>query len=50
MATDLQPACLPNTCQWTAHTQNGDYMIQVAWPMPWSKDRVPNDDEPVQTM
>ncbi|KAK7417726.1 hypothetical protein QQX98_004382 [Neonectria punicea] len=51
MAAALEPAHVPNTCQYTARTDRGDYIVQVAWPLAWSKDRVPpEDDNPVSTI
>jgi len=48
----LETAAGPNTCQWIAKSvDRGDFLIQVAWPLAWSKEGVPqeNDPEP-QTM
>lgn len=36
----------PNTCQYTTETPRGDYLIQIAWPLCWSEDRVPPEDDP----
>ncbi|KAH7176857.1 Alpha/Beta hydrolase protein [Dactylonectria macrodidyma] len=46
----MEPAHLPNTCQYTAKTDRGDYIVQVAWPLIWGEDRVPQKEEPVNTL
>ncbi|KJX92718.1 siderophore esterase IroE-like like protein [Zymoseptoria brevis] len=37
----LSPAHLPNTCQYTIPTSRGPYLIQIAWPLCWTSDRLP---------
>ncbi|KAH8680332.1 Alpha/Beta hydrolase protein [Ilyonectria robusta] len=46
----MEHAHLPNTCQYTAKTDRGDYIVQVAWPLIWGEDRVPHKEEPVNTI
>ncbi|KAF7544674.1 hypothetical protein G7Z17_g9759 [Cylindrodendrum hubeiense] len=46
----MEHAHLPNTCQYTAKTDRGDYIVQIAWPLIWSEDRVPHKEEPVNTL
>lgn len=41
----MEKGHLPNTCQYTARTDRGDYLIQVAWPLCWSEDRVAPEDD-----
>ncbi|KAG6036746.1 hypothetical protein E4U41_005496, partial [Claviceps citrina] len=41
VSRNLQSAELPNTCQYTAKTRQGDYVVQIAWPLSWTADRVP---------
>lgn len=51
MTNALENGHLPNTCQYTARTNRGDYLIQVAWPLGWGEDRVqPKDDAPISTL
>ncbi|KAG5922923.1 hypothetical protein E4U42_005145 [Claviceps africana] len=51
MSSNLQQAELPNTCQYTAKTRQGDYVVQVAWPLSWTQDRIPrNTDAPVSIL
>lgn len=50
MASTLKDAGLPNTCEYTAHTKRGEYLIQVAWPLCWGEDRVPPENEVASTM
>lgn len=50
MVAKMEHAHLPNTCQYTAKTDRGDYIVQVAWPLIWGEDRVPHKEEPVNTM
>ena len=40
-------AHLPNTTQWTARTERGDYLIQVAWPLAWDEHRSPSNQDEV---
>ncbi|KAF7543635.1 hypothetical protein G7Z17_g10585 [Cylindrodendrum hubeiense] len=48
---EIEQGHLPNTCQYTARTRRGDYLVQVAWPQFWNEDRVqPADDAPVSTI
>lgn len=46
MANTLEFAHLPNTCQYTAKSDRGDYIIQVAWPLCWTEDRVAPENDP----
>ncbi|KAK2593566.1 hypothetical protein QQS21_008741 [Conoideocrella luteorostrata] len=41
----LEQAQLPNTCQYTAKTRQGDYIVQIAWPLSWCRDRKPPEDD-----
>ncbi|KAF7557938.1 hypothetical protein G7Z17_g329 [Cylindrodendrum hubeiense] len=52
MATTLEHAHPPNTCQYQARTDRGDYLIQVAWPLCWGADRTPleNDAYPISSL
>ncbi|KAH7121416.1 Alpha/Beta hydrolase protein [Dactylonectria macrodidyma] len=51
ISIDLEQGHLPNTCQYTARTRRGDYLVQVAWPQCWNDDRVqPADDAPISTI
>lgn len=50
MVAKMEHAHLPNTCQYTAKTDRGDYIVQIAWPLIWGEDRVPHKEEPVNTM
>ncbi|KAG6102364.1 hypothetical protein E4U14_006692 [Claviceps sp. LM454 group G7] len=45
MSSNLQQAELPNTCQYTAKTRQGDYVVQVAWPLSWTEDRKPRKND-----
>ncbi|KAK7430649.1 hypothetical protein QQZ08_002691 [Neonectria magnoliae] len=47
----LETAQIPHSCQYTARTRRGDYLVQIAWPLCWNEDRVPpKDDPPVSTI
>ncbi|KAM3518215.1 hypothetical protein NHJ13051_008358 [Beauveria bassiana] len=48
---NLRPGYLQNTCEYTAETERGDFLVQVAWPLCWGEDRVrPEDDHrPIST-
>ncbi|KAF5008619.1 hypothetical protein FDECE_5109 [Fusarium decemcellulare] len=42
-----------NSCQFTFPTRRGDFVIQVSWPLCWSEERVPPEedhDKPVSTI
>lgn len=41
----LEQGHLPNTCQYAAETARGPYVIQVAWPLCWTEDRLPPSTE-----
>lgn len=41
---DLEQGCLPNTGQYTINTARGAYVVQVAWPLCWTSDRLPPPD------
>ncbi len=43
---------LQNTSEYIAQTERGDFLVQVAWPLCWSEDRVrpENDTQPVSTL
>ncbi|KAG6033905.1 hypothetical protein E4U40_004671 [Claviceps sp. LM458 group G5] len=45
MSSNLQQAELPNTCQYTAKTRQGDYVVQIAWPLSWTEDRKPRKND-----
>ncbi|KAH8171191.1 esterase [Sarocladium implicatum] len=38
-------ARLPNTTEWLVHTQRGEYLVQVAWPLSWNEDRTGSEDD-----
>ncbi|GKU12515.1 ferri-bacillibactin esterase [Fusarium langsethiae] len=42
----------PNSCQFTLPTRRGEYLIQVSWPLCWSNERAPpeNDTSTVSTV
>lgn len=45
--SQLEKAAGPNTCQYVAKSPDrGDFLVQVAWPLAWSKDGVPPEDDP----
>ncbi|KAF5010526.1 hypothetical protein FDECE_3343 [Fusarium decemcellulare] len=50
MTSGLGHARVPNTCEWTAHTKRGDYLVQVAWPLCWGEDRIAPENEVVNTI
>ncbi|KAH8684119.1 Alpha/Beta hydrolase protein [Ilyonectria robusta] len=51
LTIELEQGHLPNTCQYTARTRRGDYLVQVAWPQCWNENRAqPADDAPVSTI
>ncbi|KAH6658285.1 siderophore esterase IroE [Truncatella angustata] len=45
MALNLERAHPPNTCQYTAHSSRGDYLVQIAWPLRWGEDRNPPESD-----
>lgn len=46
--TCLEKAAGPNTCQYIAKSaERGDFLIQVAWPLTWSKEGIPPEDDPI---
>ncbi|CAM1507630.1 Fc.00g072710.m01.CDS01 [Cosmosporella sp. VM-42] len=49
MATAVRHARVPNTCEYTAQTDRGDYLVQVAWPLCWGEDRIPPENEVAST-
>ncbi|KAI5864844.1 Alpha/Beta hydrolase protein [Durotheca rogersii] len=50
MTIQLEPSQIPNAGQYVVQTSRGDYVIQVAWPLCWTEDRVaPEGDPPVST-
>jgi hypothetical protein len=51
METALDKGYLPNSCQHAIQTTRGAYLIQIAWPLCWSEDRVPTEsDIPISTL
>ncbi|KAI5458977.1 siderophore esterase IroE [Mariannaea sp. PMI_226] len=48
----LEVGSFPNSCQYTAKTSRGDYVVQIAWPYCWNKDRIPpeEDERPVSIL
>ncbi|QPC76907.1 hypothetical protein HYE68_007659 [Fusarium pseudograminearum] len=46
LVQDIQNnANAPNSCQFTLPTRRGEYLIQVSWPLCWSKERAPLEDD-----
>ncbi|KAF4976796.1 hypothetical protein FZEAL_6577 [Fusarium zealandicum] len=41
----LDHAHAHNSCQFTLPTRRGDYVIQVSWPLCWSEDRIPPEED-----
>ena len=50
--TESRQGCLPNTLEYIAKTDRGDFLIQVAWPLTWNEDRMrpAEDQKPVSTL
>ena len=43
----LEKAAAPNSCQYIAKSvDRGDFLVQVAWPLAWSEDGNPPEDDP----
>ncbi|CAM1501203.1 Fc.00g103650.m01.CDS01 [Cosmosporella sp. VM-42] len=39
-----------NSCEYTASTSRGDYLVQVSWPLTWNQDRTVREDEDVSAI
>ncbi|KAF2433976.1 hypothetical protein EJ08DRAFT_628085 [Tothia fuscella] len=42
---EVQPATLPNTSQYVVSNSQGDFLVQVAWPLHWDAQGVPPTDD-----
>ncbi|CZT16131.1 related to hydrolase of the alpha/beta superfamily [Ramularia collo-cygni] len=50
--TIIEPGYLPNSCQYTVETARGPYLVQIAWPLCWTSERLPQpnaDEHPVSS-
>lgn len=45
-----EPAQALNSCQYTAKTKRGDYLVQVSWPLTWSRERTAPEGEDVSAI
>ncbi|XWW93470.1 hypothetical protein V2A60_001403 [Cordyceps javanica] len=50
--TAVRQGYLQNSSEYIAQTERGDFLVQIAWPLCWSEDRVrpQNDTGPVSTL